>query len=80
MPGNQPGKKQGFEAKQYPLNEQERADLTNQRQVQAIRSVRDGRSTEGAVHRQSGGHPRGCAKTSVHHSGYTARHAAHRRS
>ena len=32
-------KKQGFEAKQYPQNAQERADLTNQRQVPAIRSV-----------------------------------------
>ena len=32
-------KKQGLEAKQYPQNVQERADLTNQRQVPAIRSV-----------------------------------------
>ena len=32
-------KKQGFEDKQYPQNAQERADLTNQRQVPAIRSV-----------------------------------------
>ena len=36
---NQWRKKQGFEAKQYPQNAQERADLTNQRQVPAIRSV-----------------------------------------
>ena len=32
-------KKQGLEAKQYPQYVQERADLTNQRQVPAIRSV-----------------------------------------
>ena len=32
-------KKQGLEAKQYPQDVQERADLTNQRQVPAIRSV-----------------------------------------
>ena len=31
--------KQRFEAKQYPQDAQERADLTNQRQVLAIRSV-----------------------------------------
>ena len=32
-------KKQEFEAKQYPQNAQERADLTNQRQIPVIRSV-----------------------------------------
>ena len=32
-------KKQGLEAKQYPQDVQERADLTNQRQVPVIRSV-----------------------------------------
>ena len=32
-------KKQGLEGKQYPQDVQERADLTNQRQVLAIRSV-----------------------------------------
>ena len=36
---NQWRKKQGLEAKQYPQDVQERADLTNQRQVPAIRSV-----------------------------------------
>ena len=32
-------KKQGLEAKQYPQDVKERADLTNQRQVPAIRSI-----------------------------------------
>ena len=75
---NQPDKnrwreKQRFKTKQYSQDAQERADLTNQRHVlDHSKRTQNGRSTEGAVHRQSGGHPRGRAKTRVPRRRYTA--------